>query len=284
MGVNPDEEGFRVVFADTAVEIFCEDIELAASLQQVFRYCNGLAEPAVKYTITRPQPNLWLTKRDGQVIRQDMQTLDVLEGLMHDLVAQLITHTRSQAVFHAAGVEQNGRAALLVADSGAGKSSLAGWLITQGFNYLSDEILAWNTEIGLVSGLARPLVLKRGATALWQGWLSAAGMLEQAAPFGNGTLWLDPELIHSAAVCHQAAPGLLLFPRFNRNSDFQFTRLSQAEAVFGLMQHLVNGPSLAGEGFEIAVNLATACPAYRLEYGEFSDNLAGWVRSELNCH
>ena len=82
-----------------------------------------------------------------------MQTLDVLEGLMHDLVAQLITHTRGQAVFHAAGVGRNGRVALLVADSGAGKSSLAGWLVSQGFNYLSDEILAWDAATGQVSGL-----------------------------------------------------------------------------------------------------------------------------------
>ena len=70
-------------------------------------------------------------------------------------------------------------------------------------------------------------------------------------------------MIHPAAITRQAAPGLLLFPRFNRDSVFQFTRLSQAEAVFGLMQHLVNGPNLAGEGFEIAVSLATACPAFQ---------------------
>jgi hypothetical protein len=213
-----------------------------------------------------------------------MQTLDVLEGLMHDLVAQLIIHTRGQAVFHAAGVEQNGWAALLVADSGAGKSSLAGCLVSQGFNYLSDEILAWDPATGLVSGLARPLVFKRGAQALWQGWLATAGALERAAPFGNGTLWLDPELIHPAAICRQASPGLLLFPRYTPGADLQATRLSQAEAVFGLMQHLVNGPNLVGEGFETAASLAKACPAYRLEYGEFSDNLAGWVRSELTCY
>ena len=182
MGLTITDPSIRVAFADTAIEIRCEDAELAVTLRQVFRHCDGLAEPRVIYHITHPQPNLWLTERSGQVIRQDMQTLDVLEGLMHDLVAQLITHTRQQAVFHAAGVEQNSRAALLVADSGAGKSSLTGWLITQGFNYLSDEILAWDTATGQVSGLARPLVLKRGATALWQGWLTAAGTLNQAAP------------------------------------------------------------------------------------------------------
>ena len=282
MGLTTTDPSIRVAFADTAIEIHCEDAELAVTLRQFFCHCDGLTDPRVIYRITRPQPNLWLTERSGQVIRQDMQNLDVLEGLMHDLVAQLITHTRGQAVFHAAGVEKNGRTALLVADSGAGKSSLTGWLVSQGFNYLSDEILAWDAATGQVSGLARPLVLKRGATALWQGWLSAAGRLERAAPFGNGTLWLDPDLIHPAAITRQAAPGLLLFPRFNRDSDFQCTRLSQAEAVFNLMQHLVNGPNLAGEGFETAASMAKACPAYRLEYGEFSDNLAGWIRSELN--
>jgi len=282
MGLTPTETELRVTFADAAVAIHCEDAELAASLHRVFRHCDGPAEPAVIYRISRPKPNLWLTERSGQVIRQDIQTLDVLEGLMHDLVAQLITHTRRSVVLHAAGVEQNGRTALLVADSGAGKSSLAGWLVAQGWNYLSDEILAWDTGTGQVSGLARPLVLKRGATALWQGWLSAAGTLEQAAPFGNDTLWLDPELIHPGAICQSAALGWLLFPRYSPGAAFQASRLSQAQAVFGLMQHLVNGPNLPGEGFESAARLATACPAFQVEYGEFSEDLAGWFRSELN--
>lgn len=281
MGLIPPEAEIRVAFASTALAIRCEDPELAARLRQVFRHCLSTAEPTLTYQIHQPEPNLWLTEREGQVIRQDIQTLDLLEGLMHDLVAQLITHTSGQAVYHAAGVEQNGRAALLVAESGAGKSSLTGWLVCQGWNYLGDEILAWDEQQRLVHGLPRPLVLKRGATRLWQAWLPA-GSLAQAKPFGNGTLWLDPEWIRAGAVRQAAQAGWLLFPQYRRGAAFQARRLSQAEAAFGLMQHLVNGPNLVGEGFEIIARLAQICPAYRLEYGEFSDKLAGWLRSELN--
>lgn len=284
MGLTQPTPELRLGFAGTSAAIRCEDPGLFASLQGIFRHCPAAAEPAVTYSITCPRPGIWLTERTGQVIRQDMQTLDVLEGLMHDLVAQFITHTRGQPVFHAAGVESGGKAVLLVAESGAGKSSLAGWLVSQGLRYLTDEILAWDEASSTVCGLLRPLVLKRGAASLWQGWLAAAGTLEQAKPFGNGTLWLDPELIHPDAVCPSAAPGLLLFSRFSPGAPFQAERLTQAKAVFSLMQHLVNGPNLPGEGFESAASLAVACPAWRLEYGAFSAKMLNWLVSELNCH
>lgn len=282
MGLILPAPQLQVGFAGTAVSIYCEDAGLSATLQGVFRHCNAAAEPAVTYSITCPRPNLWLTERAGQVIRQDMQTLDVLEGLMHDLVAQFITHTRGQPVFHAAGVESGGKAILLVAESGAGKSSLAGWLVAQGLRYLTDEILAWDEASTAVCGLPRPLVLKRGSAPLWQGWLAAAGTLEQAKPFGNGTLWLDPELLHPDAVCPSAAPGLLIFSRFSPGASFQAERLTQAKAVFSLMQHLVNSPNLPGEGFESAASLAVACPAWRVEYGTFSTEMLNWLVCELN--
>ena len=63
MGLTTTDPSIRVAFADTAIEIHCEDAELAITLRQVFRHCDGLTEPRVIYRITRPQPNLWLTER-----------------------------------------------------------------------------------------------------------------------------------------------------------------------------------------------------------------------------
>ena len=284
MDLAPEGIPLRVAFADTAAEIDCRDAELSARLKQIFRHCQTNNQPEVVYVINRPQPRQWETRRNGELIRQDLQEIDVLEGLMHDLVAQLITHTRGQAVFHAAGVARGGRAALLVAESGSGKSTLTGWLVSRGLNYLSDEIIAWDAESRSVSGLARPLLLKRGATALWQGWLAAAGTLEQAQPFGNATLWLDPELIHPGSICRQATPAVLIFPHYLPGANFQAAPLSPARAVFMLLQHLVNGPNLPGDGLETASRLGQSLPAWEVVYGSFSDSLGDWVEKELKLH
>lgn len=281
MDLAPEKIPLRVGFAETAAEILCRDAELNARLQQAFQHCPTDNPPDTVYVIDHPQPRLWETRRNGELIRQDMQEIDVLEGLMHDLVAQLITHTRRQAVFHAAGVAQDGRAALLIAESGSGKSTLTGWLVSRGLDYLTDEIIAWNTESRAVSGLPRPLLLKRGSTALWQDWLAAAGTLEQARPFGNGTLWLDPDLIRPGSVCRRAAPALLIFPRFQPGANFQAVPLSPARAVFRLLQHLVNGPNLPGDGLETASRLGQSLPAWEVVYGSFSGLLREWVEREL---
>lgn len=284
MALAPEEIPLRVGFADTAAEILCRDAKLNARLQQAFQHCPTDNPPDIGYVIDHSQPLLWETRRNGELIRQDLQEIDVLEGLMHDLVAQLITHTRRQAVFHAAGVAQNGRSALLVAESGSGKSTLTGWLVSCGLNYLTDEIIAWDAESRAVSGLARPLLLKRGATALWQGWLTAAGTLQQARPFGNATLWLDPELIRPGSICHQATPAVLIFPHYQPGANFQATPLSPAWAVFMLLQHLVNGPNLPGDGLELVRRLGQSLPAWEVAYGSFSDSLGEWVERELKLN
>src|SRR5690606_35159456 len=66
-------------------------------------------------------------------------------------------------LLHAAVVEREGRAAVLVGRSGAGKSTLCAALMLAGWRLLSDEIAIISTQDGALHALARPINIKNDA-------------------------------------------------------------------------------------------------------------------------
>ena len=81
---------------------------------------------------------------------------------MEEVTKALITQLDAGVVLHAAAVGHKGIAILIPGATGSGKSSLAAWLLANGFDYLTDEI-AILTDAGTILGLPRALVIKPGA-------------------------------------------------------------------------------------------------------------------------
>jgi hypothetical protein len=99
----------------------------------------------------------WELRRNGAALAVDG---DLLYCLEQDLVVEL-QKLRSDLFFlHAAVLERRGRALLLVAESGGGKSTTAWALLHHGFRYVSDELAPLRLASGEVHAYPHALCLK----------------------------------------------------------------------------------------------------------------------------
>jgi hypothetical protein len=276
--------GLTIRFGEVAARVNCADPLIGPLLERYFRHCghSGEEEPAglraeVEFSVWAA-PGGWDLWRGSLFRARREHPYMVLEFFMNDLVEALITASQRQPVFHAAGVSQGGKALLMCGASGAGKSSLAAWLVSQGWDYLSDEIVALEAGGSRLWGLPRPLILKRGLGSIWRAWLH--GDLDALHdPFSDGLAWVDPDAIRRGSALQTAGTAGLVFPTYRAGADFQVERLTGGEAAFRLMHHLANRANLADGGLPAVAGLARALPAFSLQYGDLNEAVWSWFNS-----
>ncbi len=243
-----------------------------------FKHC--LAGPGPTLTdfhITAIAQGVFRFAVDGSVLYPSLEFGQVLQVLMQEGLTRLNGACASGPVFHAAALADARGGIILCGQSGSGKSTLAAWLLaSHGFRYLTDEVIACSEDGGQISGFARSLVLKKGSAFLWQRFLGRDGR-EGLLRFSDGSAWIEPLLLDRAGVCPQTAPRLLLFPCYTPAAPLQVTQLTPAEALFRLLQSLVNARNLPGSGLGQVARLARQVTAYRLEYSDL-EIAAAWIQ------
>lgn len=201
------------------------------------------------------------------------------ELLQGEVCRHLAERGHGGLLFHAACVADGARAIILPGESAAGKSTLAAWLTTQGYGYLSDE-LAFIPQGSLeVQPLIRPLSLKQPAQVVLAPYLDWEALQPHLLLSGGGWL-LAPEALGAPVVRPSWALQMILLPRYQPESDLLWRRLSGGAAVTRLFGSLVNGAQLPERGFSELARLCRQIPAYELVYGRFAQLeqavSAGW--------
>jgi hypothetical protein len=125
-------------------------------------------EPAIRYRLARDPSRGILLERSGQLLATLVDEGDLLSALEHDVVVELQHRRRDLYFLHAAAAEFEGQACLLVARSGAGKSTTIYGLLQHGFGYLSDELAPIELPCLHVHGYAHALCLKQPPPAPYQ--------------------------------------------------------------------------------------------------------------------
>lgn len=270
----PDDP-LRVQFGGNAAFVFCDDRALRQLLHRHFHHCLGDTAPAVvTYQVTAEEDQVQLL-RDGESLYRGPRSPHLVERLMQELTAALTAHCRQHLVFHAAGLAHGQRGLILCGGTGSGKSTLAAWLTATGLDFLSDELVAVSLDLSEMSGLTRPIGLKAGSAFVWQRWLDETDR-QSLTHSSSGTVLLDPEQLRLHCVRASAHPQALLFPRYVTGEPFMAQRLSTAEALFHLMQRLINAKNLPGHGLEAATRLAQQTTAYSLTYADVTQ-VADWI-------
>lgn len=270
--------GRLVQFGGNCVSFRSDSPAIFSALATHFRHCSvETGHVIAHYHITAITETRFSVSVDGSVLYPELTFEQVLWNLMQDGLIRLNGGCSTGAVFHAAALENAGEGIILCGQSGSGKSSLAAWLLATGFRYLTDEVITYSAETGQMSGLARSLVLKRGSAFIWQRWLGADER-EGLLCFADGSAWTDPCLLNGAGICPFATPCLLVFPHYAPEASFRVTQLTQAEALFRLMQTLVNARNLPNAGLGAAASLARQVTAYSLEYSDL-ESASAWIQT-----
>jgi hypothetical protein len=214
----------------------------------------------------------FILTQDGQPPHRASSAGAAALTLIERATFQLADPCRDGPLLHAACLSRAGQAVLLPGGSGSGKTCLATWLLTQGWDYLTDELVLLLPESDgpTCRGFARPLNLKSSAAPLFPALIAHPSTLSTS--FGH---LVSPE----TALAQAATPGLVLaqvpltriiFPAFRQDALFEFSPLPKAKTVFLLMQCLINARNLPGHGLDALTAICQSIPAFRLQYSGFA--------------
>jgi hypothetical protein len=178
-----------------------------------------------------------------------------IDYLRHDVVRQFIKARPDLLWIHAAAVERDGAALLIVGPSGQGKSTLSTHLCEAGWRLLSDDVAPIRMDTDEVLPFPQSAFRRRhpGREFLPNetGFLS-----KEEVPLPDAALRLNPAPIKA-----------LVFPVFRYDAPPQLTLLSEGEGALELLRSC----SSFAEHRETAVTriarLARSIPMYRLSYG-----------------
>jgi HprK-related kinase A len=178
-------------------------------------------------------------------------------------------------VVHAAVVEKNGRAAILPAPPGSGKSTLCAALVSAGWRLLSDELALVRLADGLLQPVPRPVSLKNASIGVIRAFAPGSVFSPEVADTTKGTVAHLKAPADSVRRAHQPArPAWVIFPRYAAGSAAVLQPLARARAFMRVAENCFNYSILGAAGFNALGGLVDASAAYDFSYGHLDEALA----------
>lgn len=205
--------------------------------------------------------------REGKYLTVDVinpERREDVPGFLLGVIFGALCHQRRELIFHAACVEVDGRAVLLIGPSGAGKSTTAAALMQRGFRILSDDIIVVRTtpEPVAVPTIARCKLWQDSVDALTVTPDRKLGQREKLSE--NGSL-AKFECLAQDQFCEDERTISQVIYLFPPKHDLHNRPLPAAHAVDMLWNNIYHrdvAKSLGhvGDLFKQCVGLATAVP------------------------
>jgi len=213
---------------------------------------------ALKYVVGRHTgATTFFLQRGREAPRTAADASALLYLLEEDLTLELQRCRRDLYFLHAAALEEAGRAYLLVASSGSGKSTTTWALLHHGFGYLSDELGPVDLNTLEVHAYPHALCLKAAPPAAYP---LPAGVLQTAR-----TWHISPAHLPSGVSAGPLPVAALFFVQYSPHASGPAVHpLSKAEAGARVFANALNPLAHAGEGLDGAIKLATASACFKL--------------------
>ena len=185
------------------------------------------------------------------------------------------SRVHSHLIVHAAVVEKAGRAAILPAPPGSGKSTLCAALVGRGgWRLLSDELAMLRLSTGQIAPLPRPVSLKNGSIEVIRGYVPDAVLSRPVTDTSKGTVaHMRAPRASVIGAAHSASPAWVVFPRYQAGADTRRTPLAPAHTFMELAENSFNYSVLGVRGFDALGRLIDQCQGHRLEYSRLDEAL-----------
>jgi HprK-related kinase A len=189
----------------------------------------------------------------------------------------IATQAHQYLMLHAAVLERDGRALIMPALPGSGKSTLCAALMYRGWRLLSDEFgLVRPGDAALrFHPLPRPVPLKNESIQVIRDFAPEAvigptfpktrkgDVAHVMAPLDSQHRWNEP-----------AAAGWILFPRFQAGSATAVEPLGGNWTFLKLSGNSFNYQLQGAQGFETVRALVDRCPSHALSYSDLDEAVA----------
>jgi HprK-related kinase A len=187
-------------------------------------------------------------------------------------------HCHQYLAIHAAVVERGGRALVLPAPPGTGKSTLCAGLVSRGWRLLSDELALIDRDGSLVP-LARPISLKNASIGVIRGFAQDAAIGPAVRDTVKGTvahMAPPPESVRRSD--ESASPAWIVFPRYQVGAAAALTPLPRARAFMALVQNAFNYGLHGRHGFDLLAEFVEHSRCHEFVYQELEEAAAVFQR------
>ena len=192
-------------------------------------------------------------------------------GLMHAARSLLYAEGKYDVAFHAAMVAYGDCGVMLSAPREYGKSTLAAYLVSQGFDLLTDEPVLLDLNTCTAASLCLPISLKQASwSVLRPQWPQLAD-----APIHVRSDGMEISLVHPPIERCSAGPRPLthiVFPQYRPSFAAQSEPLNSVHTLSLLNEGgMLLARDLAREQFEAFLKLICRTPAYKVLYSSLED-------------
>lgn len=172
-------------------------------------------------------------------------------------------------MFHSAVLERSGKAILLPAEPGSGKSTLCAALMLNGWRLLSDEFGLYRPENGLIDALPRPIPLKNESIEIIRKYSSDAVLGPICRKTRKGDVaHLRPTTASLLASDQPARPAYVVFPRYIAGVAELLHPFAKGRAFLKLSGNSFNYRLQGARGFDAVASLVDSCDTYYLEFSD----------------
>lgn len=184
----------------------------------------------------------------------------------------LSAHCHQYLILHAAVIERSGRAVLLPAPPGSGKSTLCAGLVNRGWRLLSDELALLDPRSGEVVPLARPVSLKNASIDVIRRFAPGAVLGPTVHDTLKGSVaHMKPPRDAVQRALETARPRWVVLPRYAPGTRAELRPLSPGRAFIHLADSSFNYHLYGRAGFELLGDLVATSDCYEFAYAELED-------------
>lgn len=267
--MNSGHKIYRIGFGEQVFEIDCNNADaysIADILFLDFPVATA-ATPIKQYDIISsgsvPMLSLW----DGDKrLYFGTSRYRLAYILMNEVIFYCININDSHHALHAGAVCRDGQCIILPGQSGNGKSTLTCWLIMNGFQYLTDELVFLDQDAQVLP-LTRPINLKIGPSH--KSWLLADepdGII--TSRYGS---MIPHRLLNDNFEPRKPKVTDIIFPKYDPNTQADLKEISPAKSSLYLLRSHVNARNLQGHGVSEMASIVRQCRSFTLNYGSFND-------------
>lgn len=257
--------GIQLSVLDCNIRVDCRDSRAESLIAANYGWFRReTKEPQLHYLISRDKTSQgFVITRDGVepvVAADDGKFLFLIEK---DMTIELQKLRRDLYFLHGAAVGFAGRAFLLVAPSGGGKSTTTWGLLHQGFHYLSDELAPVSLESMEVHPYPHAICLKKKPPKPYP--------LPDRTLYTSRTMHVPAKFLPSEVI-RGPIPLIAIFFLQQRpqSSAPAIEPISKAEAAARLFANALNPLAHKGEGLDGAIEIVRKNLCFELTVADLS--------------
>ncbi|WP_018993327.1 HprK-related kinase A [Thioalkalivibrio sp. ALgr1] len=250
------------------IESLYRDFEVADHSSFYDFHCE-LRAPRSHRRFYRPQVLFLADRRSVFKPLAYHQAYPMFEWGLNWCIANQVPH---RLVLHAAALERDGKALVLPAPPGSGKSTLCAALAHHGWRLLTDESVLVDLASSEVSGPARPVSLKNDSIRVIRDACPSAVLSTPIADTLKGAVAHMRPPTDAVRRSHETArPGWIVFPHYQPGASTQLKPRTAGSGFMQLIANAFNYAALGARGFHSAGRLVEQSACFDFSYSRLDE-------------